>query len=153
MRDTVRFSTLYQRWIIRQWLLISGPCLCLVPSLIFSSTKHQYSNIGSTTMYRYENSVFTSNFCQKLKNKKQRYQFASQRNFKQTFVQQFFLRKLNAFFCGNLNIEEGDEWLLNFNNQVTYKASVLQTFGFYYNFMKNALFLKAQVIFPRSILY
>ena len=36
---TVSFSTSYQRWIIRQWLLISAPCFCLVPSLIFSTTK------------------------------------------------------------------------------------------------------------------
>ena len=29
--STVSFSRLYQRWLIRQWLFISAPCLCLVP--------------------------------------------------------------------------------------------------------------------------
>ena len=35
---TVNFSTSYQRWLFRQWLLIGALCLCLVPSLIFRPT-------------------------------------------------------------------------------------------------------------------
>ena len=34
----VTFSTSYQRWLIRQWLLVSAPYLWLVPSFIFSPT-------------------------------------------------------------------------------------------------------------------
>ena len=55
----VSFSTSYQRWHIRQWLLISAPCLCLVPSLITSPIKQPYSKVGNSRMYRYGNAVFT----------------------------------------------------------------------------------------------
>ena len=37
-------------------------------------------------------------------------------------------------------------------NENNYEASVLRTFGLYSNFMKEAVFLKALVIFPGSIL-
>ena len=86
LSGTVSFSTSYQRWLNRQWLFISAPCLCLIPSLIFSPTKGPYSKVGNSRMSRYENTVFTSNLYQKLKSQIWRYQFGSQRNFKQTFL-------------------------------------------------------------------
>ena len=56
-------------------------------------------------------------------------------------------------FCGDSNIEEGEEWIRHqiSCNEVTDEASVLRTFGLYSNFMNDALFLKAQVILPGSI--
>ena len=50
---TINFSTLYQRWLIRQWLLISALCLFLVPSLIFRPTKQPYWKVVDSRMYRY----------------------------------------------------------------------------------------------------
>ena len=58
---TASSSTSYQQWHIRQWLLISAPCLCLVPFLIFSPIKQLYSKVGNSRMYRYGNAVFTLN--------------------------------------------------------------------------------------------
>ena len=40
--------------------------------------------------------------------------------------------------------------VINVTNEVTYEA--LRTVGLYSDFIKDALFLKAQVIFPGSIL-
>ena len=58
---------------------------------------------------------------------------------------------------GDSNIGEGDEWirLLNFikwGYLWSRYETVLRKFGLYSNFMKDALFLKAQVIFPGSVL-
>ena len=58
---TVGSSTLYQQWHIREWLLISAPCLYLVPFLIFSPIKQLYSKVDNSRMYRYGNAVFTLN--------------------------------------------------------------------------------------------
>ena len=60
---------------IRQWLLISASCLCITHSLIFSPTKQPYSKVGNSRMYQYGNAAFISNFHQKLKYRKWRYQF------------------------------------------------------------------------------
>ena len=49
---TVSFSTSYQRWLIRQWLLISNPWFCLVSSLISTPIKQPYSKVGNCRMYR-----------------------------------------------------------------------------------------------------
>ena len=59
-----------------------------------------------------------------------------------------------AFFCGDWNIAEGDKWirLLNFIEWSYLQSLCIITFALYSNFMKDALFLKAQVIFPGSIL-
>ena len=61
LADTVSFSTSYQRWLIKQSLLISAFCLCLVNFLIFGPTKQPYSKVGNSRMYRYGNAVLTSN--------------------------------------------------------------------------------------------
>ena len=63
LQGTVSFSTKRQRWLIRQWFLISAPCLCLALPLIFSPTKLPYSKVCNSRMSQYGNSVFTSNFC------------------------------------------------------------------------------------------
>ena len=54
----------YQRWLIRQRLLISAspPRLCLFPSLICSPTRQPNSKVDNSRMHRYRNAVFTSNF-------------------------------------------------------------------------------------------
>ena len=62
----VSFSTWYQRWLIRQRLLISNPLPpprpCFFPSLICSPTKQPYPKVDNSRIYRYRNGVFTSNF-------------------------------------------------------------------------------------------
>ena len=72
---------MYQRWFIRQWLLISAPCLCLVPSLIFSPIKQSIQKyvipecIGMEILFSHQ--VFTRNW--NIRNGA--INFASQRNF------------------------------------------------------------------------
>ena len=51
----LRFFTSYQRWLIWQWLLISAPFLCLVPSLIFNPTKQPYLKVCNSGICWYEN--------------------------------------------------------------------------------------------------
>ena len=52
--DTVSFSTSYQRWLIKQKLLISAPLprLCLFLSLVVSRTKQPHSKVDNSMMYR-----------------------------------------------------------------------------------------------------
>ena len=104
--DTVSFSTSYQRWLIRQWLLISVPCLCLVPSLIISPTKQPYSNIGNSRLYCYGNSVFTSNFCQKLKNKRWCDHFRDTMEFQINICVRISFKKIECLFFVEIQIQK-----------------------------------------------
>ena len=97
---TVRhcFSTSYQRWFLRQWSFISGSSLILVPSLPFSPTKQPYSKVGNSRMYRYEIAIFNSNFYQKLKNKKWRYQFRVTKEFETKICVGISFKKIECLF-------------------------------------------------------
>ena len=59
-------------------------------------------------MYRYGNAVFTSSFHQKLKNKKQHYQFRVTNEFETNICVRIYFKKIECLpFCGDSNIEEG----------------------------------------------
>ena len=80
---TVSFSISYQQWLNRQWLFISAPYLCLVPSLIFSQTKQPCSKCQNVSVWK---CYLFQSFTRNCKIRRGIISFASQRNFKQTFV-------------------------------------------------------------------
>ena len=85
---TVNFSASYQRWLIRQWLLISAPCLCLVPSLML--TEQQYLTVGNSR------SVVINSRHKEILNK----------HLCKNFFQENWMPVFFGFFCGDSNTEE-----------------------------------------------
>ena len=55
-------------------------------------------------MYRYENAVLISNFYRNYKIRRGINKFVSQRNFKQTFVQEVFFKKIECLFFVEIRI-------------------------------------------------
>ena len=75
-------------------IMVAYQCLLPLPSssLIFSPTKQPYSKVGNSRIYQYGNADRNYKIWSGVIN------FSSQRNFKQTFMWEFLLRKSNACF-------------------------------------------------------
>ena len=101
----------YQTMVAHQYFLP------LPRSLILSSTKQPYSKVilfiylGNSGMYRYGNSVSTSNFYPKLKKKIEvpLTILRRKRILNKHLCKNFFYENRIPVFCGYLNVEKGDE--------------------------------------------